>query len=83
MAWELITHIIKESDVKQSLLNLPLGVRVHRRSRDSFDYLFCLNFNNYAVSISIPDAIDFESGVNVTGNIELKPYGYSILKLIR
>ena len=80
---KLITHIIKESDVKQSLLNLPLGVRVHRRSRDLFDYLFCLNFNNYAVSISIPDAIDFESGVNVTGNIELKPYGYSILKLIR
>ena len=61
---------------------LPQGVTAQLRNDGENDFVFLMNFNNYAEKVILAQDIyeDILSGSNLEGEILLAPYGFEIMK---
>lgn len=73
--------LTKELGVKTAVSKLPTGTTAQLRQSDDGDFLFLLNFNHHAATITLDQSYrDMETNQSVCGDIDLPEYGFRILQ---
>ncbi|MCF6409513.1 beta-galactosidase [Alkalihalobacillus sp. EGI L200015] len=80
---EFFSQLIKDVGIKKTIESkLPEGISAQSRTDGKNDYIFLMNFGEEKQVVEIPkgELIDLIAGTSVTENVELSPFGVSILK---
>ena len=76
----LVGELLSECGIEGNIKELPYGVSAHSRLDGDTKYLFVENYNSHAVSVTLPDSLDLETGESLCGECEIMPFGVKILK---
>ncbi len=77
----LLEGILDELKIEGNLKAPPRGVSAHSRYDGDTKYLFVENYNNTNVTVTLPECLDLEWRRELSGSVQIPPYGVKILRV--